>query len=146
MKNNWGLGLAIAYITFIGSMILVAVHASHQDYDLVSDNYYEQAVKYQDKIDAGRNAVQAKLSITFNEKENTLQLTSDAEIKAGTLQFYKPDRAANDFKLDFNLNPGGKKTIPLQQIAHGIWKVNASWIIADNKSCYTETKIFIPND
>ena len=67
MKNKWGIGIAAAYITFALGMILFAVHASRQHYDLVSNNYYEQAVKYQDKIDAGHNAEQAKLDIAFNE-------------------------------------------------------------------------------
>jgi nitrogen fixation protein FixH len=144
MKNKWGIGIAAAYIIFAGSMILFAVHASHQHYDLVSDNYYEQAVKYQDKIDAGYNAEQSKLDITYNEKENTLLLNAASEIKSGTLQFYKPDKAAVDFKLDFSTNAEGKQTLPLRKLAHGYWKVNAIWIADDNKSCYTETKIFIP--
>ena len=145
MKNKWGLGIATAYIIFASSMIVFAIHASHQHYDLVTDNYYEQAVKYQDKIDEGRNASQANLDIAYNAKENSLQLCTESEIKSGTLQFYKPDKAANDFKLDFTTNPDGRQIIPLQKLAHGYWKVNATWITPENKTCYSETKIFIPN-
>jgi nitrogen fixation protein FixH len=143
MKNKWGTGIATAYIIFAGSMIVFAIHASHQHYDLVADNYYEQAVKYQDKIDAGHNGIQSKLNISYNEKENALQLSTTEEIKSGILQFYKPDKAADDFKLDFTINSEDKQIIPLKKLAHGYWKVNATWITPDNKSCYSETKIFI---
>src|SRR5436190_14526070 len=98
MKLNWGFGIAAVYTLFAVSMILFAVKASQQHYDLVNDNYYNEAVNYQQKIDAGKNAALAdsKLSIEYLSKENAIEINSvsksNNKIK-GTLSFYKPDRA-----------------------------------------------------
>ena len=76
MKLNWGYGIAIVYILFALSMILFVVKASRQHYDLVNDNYYKEAVNYQTKIDAGKNAALAdsKLTIKYLSKENAIEI------------------------------------------------------------------------
>jgi len=147
MKNRWGWGIAIAYITFAGCMILFAIKASNQKNDLVATNYYDQAVDYQKRIDAGNNAANSdsKLCIEYLKEKGSLEIFTSGEVKStsGTLSFYKPDKATKDFKLDFTTDANGQQLIPLKNIAHGLWHINATWI-DNNKECFSENKIFIP--
>ncbi|MEO8148218.1 MAG: FixH family protein [Bacteroidia bacterium] len=147
MKLNWGSGIAIVYTLFAAGMILFAVIASRQNFDLVTDNYYEEAVNYQKKIDAGNNAVnsESKLSITYLKTGNAIEISTDGKIKStiGMLSFYKPDKASDDFKLNFSTDDSGKQLIPLKKLAHGYWKINASWNL-NGKDCFEVQKIFIP--
>ena len=55
MKLNWGSGIALVYVIFAGSMVAFAIKASRQHYDLVTENYYTEAVNYQQEIDARHN-------------------------------------------------------------------------------------------
>lgn len=146
MKLNWGYGIAIVYILFALSMILFVVKASRQHYDLVNDNYYKEAVNYQTKIDAGKNAALAdsKLTIEYLSKENAIEISSvskSGNVK-GTLSFYKPDKAGDDFQITFSIDDSGNKKIPLKKLAHGYWNINADWAV-NSKQCYSEKRIFV---
>lgn len=147
MKLNWGFGIAVVYIVFAGSMILFAVKASQQHYDLVSENYYADAVNYQQKIDAGNNAANSnsKLSIQYIAEKNAIEIIALGNSKDinGTLSFYKPDKARDDFQFAFSTGASGKQIIPMKKLAHGYWKINAAWNV-DSKNCYIEKRIFIP--
>lgn len=146
MKLNWGFGIAAVYTLFAVSMILFAVKASQQHYDLVNDNYYNEAVNYQKRIDAGKNAALAysKLSIEYLAKENAIEISSDTKSNniKGTLFFYKPDKAGDDFQITFSIDESAKKIIPLKKLSHGYWNVNADWKV-NNKECYSEKRIFV---
>lgn len=147
MKLNWGVSLGIVYSIFAIAMILFAIKASNQKYDLVSDNYYDDAVNYQSKINAKNNAIRSGSSLTLNYLINTNQLsllTKGVQNNLrGILYFYKPDRAADDFKLDFLTDITGSQLIKLNTMAHGFWKINATWKI-DGKDYSEESRIFIP--
>jgi nitrogen fixation protein FixH len=144
MKLNWGFGIAAVYTLFVGSMIVFAIKASQQHYDLVSDNYYEDAVGYQQKIDAVKNASVSGLSIKYLSDNNAVEIISEGETKnvSGTLTFYKPDKAGDDFQLSFSTDDTGKQLLSLKKLAHGYWKMKATWNMND-KNCYTEQRIFI---
>jgi nitrogen fixation protein FixH len=147
MKLNWGTGIAIVYTSFAACMILFAVKASQQKYDLVSDKYYDEAVNFQARINAENNTAHAgmQLSMEYSPDENSILLNAEGadHAIAGTLYFYKPDRASDDFDLSFSTDHAGKTIIPLNKLAHGYWKVKASWKI-DDKDYFREVKIFIP--
>jgi nitrogen fixation protein FixH len=146
IKLNWGFGIAVAYILFAGSMVVFAVKASQQHYDLVTPDYYNDAVKYQQKIDAEKNALSSssKLNIEFLPDIREVVLSSAAKNKRikGTLLFYKPDKAGFDFEIKFLLNADGSQHLPVHAIASGYWKIKASYTL-DGDDCYTEKKIVI---
>jgi len=146
MKFNWGFGIAIVYIFFAGSMVLFAIKASHQKNELVTDQYYDEAVKYQDKINAEKNAFdsQSMLSVKYIKINQEVVVLAEGPAKhlKGSLEFYKPDKAENDFTLSFETDDSGKQLIPVKKLATGLWKVKCSWN-AEGKSCYSENKLFI---
>lgn len=146
MKLNWGFGIGAVYVIFVVVMILFAVVASRQHYDLVSENYYDDAVAFQHKIDGDKNAslVNSKLFFNYLENENSMELSVIGPQKTvkGTLQFYKPDMAKNDFQLTFSTDESGKQIIPLKKMTHGYWKIFASWNV-EGKNCNAEKEIFI---
>lgn len=59
MKLNWGFGIAAVYTVFALGIIGMVILASRQKNDLVTESYYEQAVHFQDKINASENALEA---------------------------------------------------------------------------------------
>ncbi len=146
MKLHWGWSIGIVYLVFVSGMILFAVKASQQKYDLVTDNYYEEAVRYQDRIDAGYNAINSsvKLSFVYKDDSKDLEIITDGKTKSvsGVLMFYKPDRAKDDFTMNFSTDNSGKQLLSLAKLSHGYWKVQAKWNTA-GKECFEEKRIFI---
>jgi len=144
MRINWGVGIAIAYIVFASGMILFAVKASQQHYDLVNNDYYDEAVNYQKKIDAKNNAANnTKVIIDYSAATNILQITAEGNKSiSGSISFYKPDNASSDFKLDFRTDTSGRQALPLKKLVQGYWNLEASYMLNGN-DCSLEKRIFV---
>jgi hypothetical protein len=74
-KFSWGYGIAAAYILFALSMIAFVWVASQQKYDLVSETYYDDAVNYQEKIDATAGAMEPgkNIAVEYLQEDNKLK-------------------------------------------------------------------------
>jgi hypothetical protein len=136
MKLNWGFGMLVAYVIFAGSMVLFAIKASQQNNDLVSEDYYEDAVKFQAKIDAKLNALDSSSLIYanfINESSSIEIFAFDSLLNTfGKIDFYKPDDSNKDFSLNFKINRGVRSIYYLKSIPSGEWKMNISWTIDQN--------------
>ncbi|MGB1317661.1 MAG: FixH family protein, partial [Flavobacteriales bacterium] len=55
---NWGWGISIFYGSFVVFMLGMVTLAFQQDFDLVADDYYEQEIAYQGRIDQMNNAAE----------------------------------------------------------------------------------------
>ncbi len=54
MKFNWGTGIVLAFIGFIGFIMyfIVSMHTDTKyDHDLVTEDYYKQELEFQNDID-----------------------------------------------------------------------------------------------
>jgi hypothetical protein len=51
MKFNWGTGIVLSFIIFAASILMIVLFPFNQKADLVSDNYYEREIKFQEQID-----------------------------------------------------------------------------------------------
>ena len=146
MKLNWGFGILVSYLIFAGTMVLFAVKASQQSNDLVTDEYYEDAVNYQQKIDASKNALDGTslIDVRFINESKTLELLANDSLNnyIGMIYFYKPDDSKKDFNLDFKINNGTQSLYSLNSIPSGIWKMNISWTIGQKKY-YLEKRITV---
>jgi hypothetical protein len=145
MKFNWGIGIATAYVVFVIFIIACVVKASQQQNDLVNDNYYNEAVNYQAKINAMNNtAVEGStLSVKYILASNSIKISSGIKGEiAGNLSFYKPDNASADFSLDFTTDENGNKEVAVKELAAGLWKVNARWKV-NGKDCFEENNLFV---
>ena len=74
MKFNWGFGIALVIVIFaVGVGVLVYIAAS-QKVDLVADNYYEQELKHQDRIDESRRSADLKEKIEVRAANSELKI------------------------------------------------------------------------
>jgi hypothetical protein len=148
MKINWGFGIVSFYILFVIAMVIFVVKSTQQKNELVIDNYYDEAVSYQNKIDESNNAsnAESKLKMNFRIKESAIAINTIGNEKniPGVLSFYKPDNAANDFKLNFVTDKSGNAIILLKNIKPGYWKVGLKWK-SGSKNCFESKEIFFPN-
>ena len=97
MKINWGTGIILAFIGFIGFILYFVINASTDvkyRHDLVSPNYYEEELNYQHEIDGEQNAIADGFNPVIKLKPESLdfifpteKLTHDFE---GYIIFYRP--------------------------------------------------------
>jgi len=115
MKLNWGHKIAIVYTVFVGFMVFMLVLSMQEDHELVTQDYYEQELQVQKRIDASKNLGDAgfEVEITPLNGELIIQVEGiDApQNTIGKVNLYKPDNASLDESLSLNLNETGLMTI-----------------------------------
>ncbi|MGB3467559.1 MAG: FixH family protein [Cyclobacteriaceae bacterium] len=140
MKWNWGKGIALSFTVFCGLMIFMVIRSFQTDFHLVSDHYYQEELKYQDRIDEISRAKTDGSSVetAYDGKNVTFVLTTATPVK-GEIHFYRPDNATFDYKVSFD-QP--KVEVSETKLVKGRYIVKVSWYESDRKY-YQERELFI---
>ena len=145
-RINWGTGIAIGIIVFVVISISMTVIFMTQDVNLVSDNYYEKSLSYQDEIDkqSRTKSLDEQVSINFNGEIINILFPSaylDKNI-SGEIYFYRPSNPSLDFKMPLELNEEGNQLILAKNFEKGFWRLKLNWTM-DGNGYYNERAISI---
>ncbi len=145
MKLSWGWKITILYVGFVLFMSTLVIASSHQHFDLVSKDYYEEEIAYQKVMDAGKNqsTLSRSLNIHANGQSVIIDLPDEFKSKAvtGNVKFYSPVDASwdKDFKIDAENNSINISRSVLRNTRYTI-KISFS---ADGKNYYQESEIIL---
>ncbi|WP_339922007.1 FixH family protein [uncultured Cyclobacterium sp.] len=140
---NWGNGIFLLLVVFIGLMAtLVTICVKQDDIHLVTENYYAEEIKYQEHIDRVTNtkATEGKV-MEFNVKSKTLQFKLPVGA-SGELHLFRPSDARLDRKIKVEIKDAAANVLPLEDLQPGYWKVKMTWE-ADGIAFFEEKKIDI---
>lgn len=144
MKINWGYKILIVYVAFVIGIMFLVFKANQQKFDLVTPNYYEAELKFQNVIDQKQRVAelssQPKISHSVNSV--SIQLPDEflnKEVK-GEVYLYCPSDASKDIKTGFTTKRGLIEMF-LHKDLSGVYDLKLSWQ-ADGKSYYNEQRIF----
>lgn len=132
MKISWGTKIAFLYGGFVILILcLVVAAATKGTNELVTEDYYQQEVGFQKKLDASRaaNALHDPLQVTANDQLLTIRFPQRfaSQVLNGKVQFYAPTRAAADRNFDITDVSGGQWTVSRQKLASVPYEVQVSW-------------------
>ena len=132
-KFNWGYKIAILYGAFVIMISYLAVRASTQKVDLVSEDYYEQELNFQKKIDMLKRTNNLVDSVSYQATASNMEVTLPAPFNgkqvSGFLKLYCPSNAANDQLMQFKVE-NNKLNIPFKKAAKGYYQVQLEWEVA----------------
>lgn len=133
MKINWGTGIVIAIILFIGFiMFMVVTMLTDKEYnhDFVTDKYYQKELYYQDEIDALENAneLKEKLEVLKTKEGVKIQFPNIFEPKEikGKVFLYRPSNKQLDFEMPISLS-NTYLLVPENRLLGGRWNMTISW-------------------
>lgn len=146
MKISWGTGILIVILVFMAASISMTVYFMNQDVHLVTDNYYEKELVYQQQIDKMQRTydLNEEVKMKFNGSIVTLIFPGaylDNSI-SGELYFYRPSDPNKDFKLPLQINEEGNQVIPVKGLEKGFWRLKLNWTMEGN-DYYNERAINI---
>lgn len=125
MKLNWGTGIAITLLLFVGLMSFMVYQTTNQRFDLVSENYYEEELNYQDIIDQKNNSLKlkGKARIVRNRDGFVLELPEDlrGKNKSFSATMYCEKDAQMDFEWEELSIAHNKSSIPFTEFKNGKW-------------------------
>lgn len=139
-KFTWGHGVAVAlgsFIAFILFMIFIFSNGQ-QNSELVSDNYYEDELVYQQVIDAKKNAEQLIEKPTFKQIPAGIKILFPTAVLPETrkvdFELFRTDDANLDVKKELALDASNTLLIPKQVISKGSYTLKIKWL--QNKKPY----------
>ena len=144
MRISWGYKIAIFYLSFVAGMLFLVYKATSESFDLVTENYYEAELKYQDVIDQKTNLSELSAPATITHTSNTVAVQLPAEFNnetaEGIIYLYRPSDASKDVRKNFVTLNGFYQLILAKDLS-GSYELKLSWK-ADGKEFFQEKKLF----
>lgn len=138
---SWGHKILLAFTGFAGLIGFLVYSCMQHNFELVSKNYYNDEIAYQQLIDGSNNA--SKIStVHISQAGNAITILMPAELNGkiikGEVWFYCPDNAANDLRLPLHVNVNGKIDIPLSMLAKTSYQVRINCTANDERFYYIQ--------
>jgi len=140
---NWGKSIVLAFVLFalfIGSLVVVCLR---QDIPLVSKDYYDQELRYQQQLDRMNNTNQLAEKPVFQVANHTLeiQFRQLPQIQHGELTLFRPSDALLD--RTFSISPADSvQRFDLREVPGGMYKARMKWSMG-GKDYFLETVIYL---
>ncbi len=148
MKINWGGGLVIGMILFIGFimfMVITMLTDKEYNHDLVNDAYYEKDLQYQNEIDAEENTNALSEKIEGKKVTGGWLLTFPKEIDPdkieGKVFLYRPSNKRLDFNIPIVIS-NSQLLIPDERLLGGRWNITIDWEYEGGHYMYKESIVY----
>ena len=133
MKFNWGTGVIVAFVLFISFIMYFVISMNTNkkyDHDLVTEEYYQQELEYQNDIDKEKKATGLKENIQWKKSDNGIVIIfpNDLDFKevSGKVFLYRPSNKQLDFETAISLSDYNL-LIPDKRLLDGRWNIKVDW-------------------
>jgi len=148
MKLNWGTGIVIAIIGFMGFIMYFVITMStgkNFNHDLVSDKYYQKELEYQNDINAKKNVKKLKENIKVRKTSEGLKIYFPTELNPadvkGKVFLYRPSNKQLDFEMPISLS-NTYLLVPENRLLGGRWNITISFKYKDKDYLYQKELIY----
>lgn len=143
---NWGNKLIFVFIGFAALLGYMAYRCIMIPVDLVSKEYYNDELAYQQVIDAKKSANTLSSEVAVSQTNAYVNIEMPKEMRrlnpSGTILFYCPSASANDKIFPIKINEDGSQQIGLQKLVKGDYTVKINWNAA-SRNYYAEKHFVI---
>jgi hypothetical protein len=128
---SWGTKIFMLYGGFVALIAFLVVSSMRQNADLVAEDYYQQELQYQNRIDQTDAALKSgfypaivvtdsQVNIVFPDTVRSLGIT-------GEVIFYRADNKALDYTEKISLDNTGKMSIAQSKFTAGRYQAKVKW-------------------
>lgn len=147
LKLSWGKRIAMLYIGFVALIVIMITMSMRQKVELVSADYYDKELVFQDKIDEMNNANALPERVSHSITDDSFQIVFPSQFKTsvveGEILFFRPSDASKDFKSKIQLDGDAKQFIDRKNLSKGMYKMQISWSV-NGIPYFVEETIVIP--
>jgi len=145
-RNPWPWGIVIFFVILLVALMgVVVISIRHRD-NLVSENYYEQELKYQTQIDSAARTKDSGASVELDAHKNLLKVTLPvgqmAQPVSGNIELYRPSAPEMDRQFPLAPQTDGTQNLDVSKLAPGLWVVRVRWQ-ARGEAYFLEQKITV---
>ncbi len=145
---EWPIGIALILLAFLTFLIGSLVYLSGENFDLVTKDYYEEGLAYQERIDAinRTQAIPNALTIVYDKAQNQLIFRFAPVFQnkplSGKIYLYRPSNAQLDKYVELPDTIYTDFVVPAQTLSPGKWRIKTTWEV-DGNQYYNETIVYI---
>lgn len=130
-KISWGIGIAVVYIAFVLIRLVIIAVSEKNSVDLVSDDYYEREVRYEQQMRAISHTQSLPESLRFSLINKNVRIVFPEYFRNrrvdGTILFFRPSDTKQDIKIPLRLNDSLQQDISVANLMNGYWKIQIDW-------------------
>jgi len=133
MKIGWGTGIVIAIVAFMSFILYLVITMSTDNnfsHDLVTEQYYQQELAYQQEINAEQNFKSLGEEITLQKTKEGLKIKFpnkfNSEKVEGKVFLYRPSSKQLDFEIPISTSDT-YLLVPEQRLLDGRWNIKIAW-------------------
>ena len=133
MKFNWGTGIVVAILCFIGFILYFVITMSvnkEYSHDLVTEKYYQQELKYQGQIEAEKNSQTLEENVSVNQTADGVIVSFPKNLDykniKGKVFLYRPSNKQLDFEIPISIS-SKYLLVPEKRLLDGRWNINIFW-------------------
>ena len=142
IRWNWGTGIALVYLAFATGTLGFVAFAVSQPVQLVSADYYAQALSFDGRQAAVHRADALGSSLDVTLDGRTLRIRLPQDDASGSVALYRPSDAATDQARALAI-VRGEQRLDLQSLAPGRWVVKMKWT-SGGLDYYREQTLVLP--
>ncbi|WP_420150616.1 FixH family protein [Spirosoma sp.] len=140
---NWGKSIILVFVLFAGFIGTMVYQMTRQHIDLVSDNYYQNELQFQQHIDRVANARHnLSTTMTYQADQQQVVFVLPSTLQKGEITFYRPGDRQQDFRVKISAQHPTRQVIPTRSLAKGNWRVQFTWSDGQ-REYYKEEQIFL---
>lgn len=145
-RLNWGWGITGVYLVFVIGIMYLVWRTTQEKQDLVTEDYYAQELKYQDKIDASKRAAALSSPVQYELKGQTLHLVFPKEFAGkaitGEVLVYYPADSRKDVRVPVKVTDN-TMDVKIDMASTGLHILQLNWQ-EGSTTYYQENNLFIP--
>ncbi|NDC76776.1 MAG: hypothetical protein EBZ67_02710 [Chitinophagia bacterium] len=146
MSFDWGYRILAVYLVFVAGIGWMVYRSAGERVDLVTPDYYEQEVRYQERIEQQANAAALSVPVSASFREGRIELLLPPEFGSrqveGELTLYCPSDAGKDIHEHFaTTDRKAVLVVPRDRSGFQVLKLTFR---ADGKVYHVERDILIP--
>ncbi len=146
IKYNWGFGIVVSFILFALAVFAMVYISVSTTVDLVTDDYYEKELKYQQHIELVKSttALEQNIGIDVTASNIILKFPNLGAVGSysGTIYFFRPSDKHGDFQTRVKIDSAYSQIFSTGTMMQGLWRAKIFWTVGQ-KEYYSELPVII---
>ena len=149
--NPWPWSIAGFFTCLIAAIVSFVSFTLGQNMELVTKDYYEAELRFQQEIDQANNAnaYGDKVGIKFVPASQTVELKVPESLVAagleGSVEFYRPSSKALDFTTPLLPRKDGRQSIDVTELETGFWRLRMKWSAQGKEFLFRDSVVIEPD-
>lgn len=131
MQVSWGIKITFLYLGFVMLILIMVTMAMQQKMDLVADDYYEQELHYQERIDKQKRTNELSEQLSWEVSNGKLKIKFPQQFKSqlitGKIHFFRPSDSRLDKNIFIPADASLIKSIEINDFKKGAYKIQFDW-------------------